>query len=372
MTPYSVPLTKDGPVVVCNRLTGGKRRFAAARGASVSMGTPSALFGLLAFSASGLLVAAALARKQDRPGEGGEPRGHATKRPHGPIVDTHIHLYQVTRPGGVPWPPPESKALYRDVLPAEYEALARQHGVIATGIVEASPLVADNHVLLALVKGNPFFTFLVGQLELGSSGFLADLEALARDPRAVGIRGFLWSPQLTLDGKQLAHLRELARRGMTLDLVSRGDLNPKDKVEALAAAVPDLRIIIDHLGGAKGEQPAPAWAAAMQRLATHDNVYVKLSSFFDMFNPRASENEAWSSPVELAAYKPHFDLLMKAFGEDRVLWGSNWPVCELGGGYAKEIALAEAYLAPLGERVRDKVMYQNAQAFYRRRPAQAR
>jgi L-fuconolactonase len=333
------------------------------------MGTPSALFGLLAFSASGLLAAAALARKGERPqGKGedkGEPRG-GEGQPRRPIVDTHIHLFQVTRPGGAPWPPPESK-LHRDVLPAEYEALARQHGVIATGIVEASPLVADNQAVLALVKDNPFFTFYVGQLEIGSPGFAAELEALARDPRAVGIRGFLWSPQLTLEAKQLADVRELARRGMTLDLVSRGTLNPKDKIEALAVAVPDLRIIIDHLGGAKGTTPAPAWTSAMQRLAAHKNVYVKLSSFFDMFNPHASENEPWSSPAELEAYRAHFDVLMKAFGEDRVLWGSNWPVCELGGGYAKQIALAEAYLAPLGERVRDKVMYQNAQAFYRRR-----
>jgi predicted TIM-barrel fold metal-dependent hydrolase len=57
---------------------------------------------------------------------------------------------------------------------------------------------------------------------------------------------------------------------------------------------------------------------------------------------------------------------MKAFGEDRLLFGSNWPVCELGGGYEKEIALVEEYLAPLGEKVRDKVMFGNAQAFYRR------
>jgi L-fuconolactonase len=331
------------------------------------MGTPPALFGLLAFCASGLMATAALARKGERPQNKGEPGGEH-KQVDRPIVDTHIHLFQVTRPGGVPWPPPENKALYRDVLPAEYEALARRHGVIATGIVEASPLVADNHAVLALVEENPFFAFYVGQLEIGSPGFVTELDALARDPRAVGIRGFLWSPQLTLEGKQLADLRDLARRGMTLDLVSRGSLNPKDKVEALAKAVPDLRIIIDHLGGAKGKIPAPAWTAGMQGLATHKNVYVKLSSFFDMFNPAASENEPWSSPAELDAYRAHFDVLMKAFGEDRIVWGSNWPVCELGGGYAKEIALAEAYLAPLGKRVRDKVMYKNAQAFYRRLP----
>ena len=59
-----------------------------------------------------------------------------------------------------------------------------------------------------------------------------------------GIRAFLWSPRLTLDARQLADLKELARQGMTLDLISRGTLNPKDQVAALAAAVPDLRIVV--------------------------------------------------------------------------------------------------------------------------------
>jgi L-fuconolactonase len=232
--------------------------------------------------------------------------------------------------------------------------------------VEASPLLEDNHRMLDWVKGDPFFTFYVAQLDIGSASFVAELDKLAADPRVVGIRAFLWSPKLTLEPPQLAHLRELAKRGMTLDLVSRGTLNPKDMVDALATAVPDLRIIIDHLGGAKGTAPAPDWIAAMHRLAAHKNVYVKWSSFFDMFNPLASEDHPWTSPAELAAYKPHFDVLLKAFGDDRLIWGSNWPVCELGGGYEKEIALAEEYLAPLGEHVRDKVMFQNAQKFYRR------
>ena len=52
-----------------------------------------------------------------------------------PIVDTHIHFYRITRPGGVPWPPPTNKVLYRDVLPAEYKALAKRYGIISSGIV---------------------------------------------------------------------------------------------------------------------------------------------------------------------------------------------------------------------------------------------
>ena len=293
-------------------------------------------------------------------------RAQASRRP---IADTHIHLYQVTRKGGVPWPLPGNKILYRDVLPAEYKALARKYGVVSTGIVEASPLFADNLAVLDLVKGDPFFSFLVAQLEIGSPDFLAELERLAKDRRVVGIRAFLWTPKITLDATQLAHLRAIAARGMTLDVVSRGSLNPPDQVSALAKAVPDLRIILDHLAGAKGESPRPDWELDLRRLADrHRNVFVKFSSFFDMYNPAGSEDEGWKSPTTLEAYRAGFDVLMTAFGEDRLIWGSNWPVSDLGGDFGQQIALAEEYLKPFGPKVRDKVMFRNARDFYRRKP----
>lgn len=284
-----------------------------------------------------------------------------------PIVDTHIHLYQVTRPGGVPWPEARQKPLYRDVLPAEYKALAKKHGISASGIVEASPLHEDNLRLLELVRGDRFFPFLVAQIQIGAPDFAQKLEALTKDPRVVGVRAFLWAPQMTLDGTQLAHVRLLAARGLTLDLVSRGELNPKETISALATAVPELRIVIDHLGGAKGAAPDPAWELAMRRLADrHANVYVKFSSFFDMYQPATGEEVPWKAPVELGAYKAHFDVLMSAFGPDRLIWGSNWPVSELGGDLGTQLRLAEEYLAPFGPVVRDKVMAKNALRVYRR------
>ena len=66
------------------------------------------------------------------------------------------------------------------------------------------------------------------------------------------------------------------------------------------------------------------------------------------------------------AYKAHFDVLMTAFGSDRLIWGSNWPVIALHGTFEAQIAIAEEYLAPFGTAVRDKVMFKNALAFYRR------
>lgn len=319
----------------------------------------AALFSLAAFSQSSTQAA-----PKAGAGDAGGKR---------PIMDTHLHLYMVTAPGGIPWPSPKQKAIYRDVTPAEYKEVAKANGITGAVIVEANPTAKENFRILDLIKNDPFFHGLVGNPgEIGSADFSANLAKLAKEPKVVGIRGFLWGPALTLDAKQLADLKDLASKGMSLDIISRGTLNPKDKVAALAKAVPNLRIIIDHLGGAKGTKVDPEWEAAMTSLAKeHKNVYVKFSSFFDMFNPAASEDNPWKSPSDLASYKPHFDVLMKAFGPDRLIFGSNWPVVALGGDVATEIAIAEEYLKPMGNEVRDKVMYKNAEKFYHRQTIHA-
>jgi L-fuconolactonase len=288
-----------------------------------------------------------------------------------PIMDTHLHLFQVDRPGGVPWPPRTNKHLFKNSLPADYEAVARPLGIVGSGVIEASPLVADNQWVLDQIAGRPFFPFFAAQLEIGSADFIKNLDQLTRDKRVVGIRSYLWSPEdITLDARQLADLEELSRRGMTLDLISRYTKNPKAKVDQLARAVPDLRIVIDHLAGARNATPDPTWVADMQMLARNRNVHIKFSSFFDMFNPDAhgAEDNPWTAPTDLAPYKAHFDVLMAAFGPDRLIWGSNYPVVGMGGSLANEIAIAEQYLAPMGKEVRDKVMFRNAIYFYRRVP----
>jgi L-fuconolactonase len=299
----------------------------------------------------------------------GASAAHAQGKPagSGKIIDTHIHIFQVTRPGGVPWPPPANKTLYKDFSTADYKAMAAQHGITGAVIVEASPIYDDNVKLLSQIKGDKFYRGLVGNLEVGKPDFVESLNKLSKHPKLVGIRAFLWAPTLTLDDVQMAHVKELEKRGLTLDLISRGTLNPKDKIEKLAAAVPNLRIIIDHLAGAKGKTPAREWEAAVMKLAAHKNIYIKFSSFFDMYNPAASEDNPWKAPTDLASYKPHFDVLYQAFGPDRLIYGTNYPVVTLGGTVADHNALAEQYLAPLGRATRDKVMFRNAEKFYARK-----
>ncbi|MDB4474543.1 amidohydrolase [Opitutaceae bacterium] len=281
-----------------------------------------------------------------------------------PITETHIHLWDIERP--IPWPNESFGSLYRTVLPADWDAVARPLGITSTHIIEASNVADDNAWVLATTKGNAHYRSFSPQLEIGSATFEADLDALAADSRVVGIRGFLWSPTLDVSDTQVAHCQLLADRGMTLDIISRGDLNPKALVAQLADAVPTLRIIIDHLGGAKGVDPDPAWVADMALLASCPNIHMKFSSFFDMHNPNGGEAEPWDAPTDLASYQPHFDVLMEKFGASRLIYGSNWPVVEQGGSIEDHIAVAEAFLAQFPDGIRDQVMSTNALDFYSR------
>src|ERR1700704_2471105 len=136
------------------------------------------LCGAVVFAAMAGFAAQATAHDDD---EG--MRALTELRRHGvrnPIIETHIHLYQVTRPGGVPYPPPENTTLYRDILPPEYKRLAHDNGIVAATVIEASPLVEDNQWVLDLVRGDPFFRSFAGQLEVGSADFLSNPDRFGR------------------------------------------------------------------------------------------------------------------------------------------------------------------------------------------------
>jgi L-fuconolactonase len=302
-----------------------------------------------------------------------------------PIADTHVHFFQPSR-SGVAWPDPTNTTLYKDYLPQAYMDMASPLGILGSGIVEASPWNDDTQWVLAQVAKTTmkdFFPWYVAQLDISSADFIRDLTSyLTIDPmtnpdadKIVGLRVYLWSAAIDpADPIQKANLTEVDKRGLTLDIISRGtgmnEKNPKAAVVAVATAFPNIRIIIDHMAGAKiaSATPDPRWMTDIASLASHPNVYVKMSAFFDAANATGDESMPWTAPKDMASYKPVFDALWTAFGEDRLIWGSNYPVSLLGGTVQEEITIAEDYLATKTPVQRDKVMFDNAVLFYRRVP----
>lgn len=274
------------------------------------------------------------------------------------IIDTHTHFYDPTRPEGVPWPGQDSP-LYRKTLPGDYMKLAAPRGVTGTVVVEASPWLADNRWLLDLAKDEPAIVGVVGNLSLGEDGFAANLKRLARNRlfRGIRIRGgdlmrLAASPAIAAD------LARLADADCSVDV-----LRPKRlaDVAALAKQIPNLRIIINHFprdipestGGNGDSRDEDALAA----VAAQANVFAKASNVL--------RKENGQLVTDLDGYRGDLDAIWKHFGEDRVIYGSNWPVCELVAPYASVQQIVGQYVAERGPTARDKYFWQNAQAVYK-------
>ena len=104
------------------------------------------------------------------------------------MIDTHIHLYDPTREGGVPWPPKDDRVLYKPHLPEEFKQASKPAGLTGVIIVEASDRPIDNQWVLDLVKGDDYFVGLVGNIDPYAKDFTEQLNELRKDPRVVGLR----------------------------------------------------------------------------------------------------------------------------------------------------------------------------------------
>lgn len=257
------------------------------------------------------------------------------------IIDTHTHFYDPTRPQGVPWPEPSATWLYRPVLPADYRALAEPLGITGTVVVEASPWVEDNQWLLDTVRPEPFVLGVIGNLDPHAADFAGNLERFARDPLFRGIR--CGGAQVTgaAAGAAQRQLAGLARRGLTLDL--QAGMPYLAAVPALARALPALRIVVNHLAlvPIDGGRPDRDWAEAIKALADLPSVFMKVSAFQEL-------SRTQPAPATRSYYEAVFEVVWGAFGPDRLVFGSDWPVSARAGSLAAGLDICRQYAAQQG------------------------
>ncbi len=276
-----------------------------------------------------------------------------------PVIDTHIHLYDTNRSEGVPWPRTTDKVLYRPVLSQHFDAICEANEVTATVIVEASDRVEDNQWVLDLVKHNPNrYIGLVGSLPIGTDEFAGLLDRFAKDKRFVGLR-MRQRPggENYFTDAVWRDLHLLAGKGLTLDvLMSKFDLAD---VSRIAKRVPNLKILINHLTGLTitGDPAGADWTAAVKQAASHPNVHCQVSGIFQ----RSGQSPA---PKNLSYYAPIFKVVHEAFGEDRIIYGSNWPVTDRGGEYEEQWNVINEYFKPMGRQALEKLYWKNASKFY--------
>ena len=277
------------------------------------------------------------------------------------VIDTHIHLYDPRRPNGVPWPPKDDTVLYKPHLPAEFNRIAKASGVTGVVIVEASDRLVDNRWVLDLVKDDPYYVGLVGNIDPYRDDFADHLAELSKDKRFVGIRLRVQGRTIDYaDSKVRANLRLLAKAGLAADILMNGKgINTINEVSALAAAIPELRLVVDHVLGYNidGETPPAEWQAAVRKLAKNPNVHCKVSGLYQRCVIQPAKKDA-------DHYRSLLDILWKEFGPQRLIYGSNWPCTKKSGNYRSFVKLVNDYFSDKGRDACENYFWKNAVRVY--------
>jgi L-fuconolactonase len=273
------------------------------------------------------------------------------------IIDSHHHFWRVER-GDYHWMP-DGGVLRRDYLPEDLRPLLRRAGVDRTVLVQAAQTEAETHFLLDLAAETDFVAGVVGWLDFEDERFGDKLEQLRDHPKFVGLRPMLQDiadDEYILRTRVMDNLRRVEALDLPFDILTY----PRHLPHVLAALdqLPRLRAVVDHIS----KPPIAAgrlagWADDMAAVAAHRNVSCKLSGIV------TEADQANWKPSDLAPFVRH---VFAAFGEDRVMFGSDWPVCLLAASYAESLNALRTILDPdLSADGMNKLFGHNAAAFYK-------
>lgn len=281
-----------------------------------------------------------------------------------PIIDAHHHVWDLAV-RDQPWiSGPELAPIRRGFAVDDLRPAAEAAGVRATVLVQTVDVAPETPEMLALAAADPLVAGVVGWTDLTSPAVADQLAALLAGPGGgylVGIRHQVQSepdPDWLRRPDVLRGLRAVGDAGLCYDLV----LRPHQLAAAAyaAAAVPGLTLVLDHAGKPEVTGPDLAqWAAAVRALAALPNTACKLSGLVTEAPP--------GTPA--AAFRPVADTVLDAFGPDRVMFGSDWPVCLLASDYAGVLALARELTDGLSEPEQAAVFSGTAAQVYRLPPA---
>jgi len=273
-------------------------------------------------------------------------------------VDSHQHFWQIGR-FQYHWMRPEQTVLQRDYLPATLRPLLDTAGIQQTVAVQAHGSVDETRWLLSLADQHPWIAGVVGWVNLEAPDVGQVLDELCQNPKLKAIRAFVHDiedPKWLLRPAVLRGLAEVERHGLAYDLLFRPQHLPL--AQPLADKLPGLRLVIDHIAKPliKDGVMEP-WARDIAAAARIPGLYCKLSGMV------TEANHATWRPKDLQPYISH---VLEHFGEDRLMFGSDWPVCLLAASYLQVVDALDTCLEVAGvSRVgRAKIFGMNAARFY--------
>jgi L-fuconolactonase len=271
------------------------------------------------------------------------------------IIDSHQHYWRLAR-GDYGWLTRKLGPIYRDFEPDDMAALLQATGVERTIAVQAAPTEAETQYLLALARKTPSIAGVVGWTDFDSPDAPGRIATMARNPLLVGLRPMIhdnadldWmlSPAV---GQAFAAMQH---KGLVFDALVRPP--HLSRLVVLADRHPDLTIVIDHCAKPLiRDGVIEPWACDMAALAQRANIHVKLSGL-------VTEAASGWKVQDLAPYVRH---VLKFFGPDRVLWGSDWPVLNLAGDYGGWMKATRQLLKSLSSDDQAAIMGGNAARVY--------
>ncbi len=270
-------------------------------------------------------------------------------------IDAHQHFWQFD-PIRDAWITDDMAAIRRDFLPADLEPVLAQNGIDGCVAVQASQTEAETEFLVNMARAYDIMKGVVGWVDLQSSTLPDRLTHFAQYPQIKGYRhvaqaepaDFLTRPAV------VAGIRTLAEFNLTYDIL----IYPAQLKAALhlVRAVPEVNFVIDHMAKPNiKKQDISCWSNFMAALAKEPNVCCKLSGLVT-----EADWQHWSK----RDFFPYLDVMFDYFGPDRLLFGSDWPVCLVAANYTQVKTLIDEYVHPWGEEVRAKVFGGNAVRFY--------
>lgn len=270
-------------------------------------------------------------------------------------LDSHQHFWNYD-PVQYPWIKPEwpiRHSYLPDALAVELDS-CQLDGCVA---VQARQCLEESHWLLELADRFPFIKAVVGWVDLRSPEVGAQLASLAAHPKFAGVRHVLQDEpddQSMLEASFQRGISQLRKFDLTFDLL----IFPRQLPAALqlVSSHPEQPFVLDHIAKPPiKEGRMDPWREQIKALASRPNICCKVSGLITEAN--------WNS-WEPGDFQPFLDVVFAAFGADRVMFGSDWPVALLAGTYQQVFALARDYVCPLGASAEAKFFGGNAASFY--------
>lgn len=276
------------------------------------------------------------------------------------IIDAHQHVWDPRR-ARYDWLGPALAPINRPIGFEELRPSLRRAGVQATVLVQSADNAEDTALMLEVAQQNPEIAAVVAYVPLERPADAArQLDALRQNRLVVGVRNLIHDmpdPDWLLRPDVDDGLGVLEEADVTFDLVS---VLPRhlEHAETIAARHPRLRIVIDHLSKPPiGLQSHEPWWGLIERAAASPMVHAKVSGLYSA----TADTAAWTTD----AVRPYLHRALEVFGADRLMYGGDWPVSVLSGGYDRVWDGLSQLFAELGRGERDAILGGTAERFYR-------